>query len=102
MTSHLTIVISLNIFSSQLVRLRRKHFYERFRELQSLNLQFSMNYTPVATTVFCRFLPRSLSKYMGILLSPRIIHRGILLYKQHIVKVMVRTWGEKWGGEQDK
>ena len=86
MTSHLTIVISFNIFSSQLVRLRGKHFYERFRELQTLNLRFSPNYTPVATTGFWRFLPLSLSKYMAILLSPRIIHRGILLYKQHIVQ----------------
>ena len=40
MTSHLTILIAFNIFSSQLVRLRGKHFYERFRELQTLNLRF--------------------------------------------------------------
>ena len=78
MTSHSTIVISFNIFFPQLVRLRGKHFYERFRELQTLNLRFSPNYTPVATTGFWRFLPQSLSKYMAILLSPRIIHRGIL------------------------
>ena len=49
-TSHFTIVISFNIFFSQLVRLRGKHFYERFRELQTLNLRFSFNYTPVTTT----------------------------------------------------
>ena len=78
MISHFTIVISFNIFLSQLVRLRGKHFYERFRELQTLNLKFSLNYTPVVTTGFWRFLPQSLSEYMGILLSPRIIHRGIL------------------------
>ena len=78
MTSHFHIVISFNIFLSQLVRLRGKHFYECFRELQTLNLRFSLNYTPVATTGFWRFMPQSLSKYMGILLSPCIIHRAIL------------------------
>ena len=97
MTSHLTIVISFNIFSSQLVRLRGKHFYERFRELQTLNLRFSPNYTPVATTGFWRFLSQSLSKYMAILLSPRIIHRGILLYKQHIVQCSQINSGKAGG-----
>ena len=78
MTSHSTIVISFNIFFSQLVRLRGKHSYERFCELQTLNLWFSLNYTPVSTTEFWRFMPQFLSKYMGILLSPRIIYRAIL------------------------
>ena len=78
MTSHSTIVISFNIFFPQLVRLRGKHFYERFCELQTLNLWFSLNYTPVSTTEFWRFMPQFLSKYMGILLSPRIIYRAIL------------------------
>ena len=50
MTSHFTIVISLNIFFSQLVRLRGKHSFEGFCELQTLNLWFSLNYTPVSTT----------------------------------------------------
>ena len=78
MTSHLTIVISFNIFFPQLVRLRGKHFYESFCELQTLNLWFSLNYTPVSTTEFWRFMPQFLSKYMGILLSPCIIYRAIL------------------------
>ena len=78
MTSHLTIVISFNIYFPQLVRLRGKHFYERFFELQTLNLWFSLNYTPVSTTEFWRFMPQFLSKYMGIPLSPRIIYRAIL------------------------
>ena len=70
MTSHSTIVISFNIFFPQLVRLRGKHFYEHFCDLQTLNLWFSLNYTPVSTTEFWRFMPHFLSKYMGILLSP--------------------------------
>ena len=78
MTSHSTIVISFNIFFPQLVRLRGKHFYEHFCDLQTLNLWFSLNYTPVSTTEFWRFMPQFLSKYMGILLSPRIIYRAIL------------------------
>ena len=82
MTSHSTIVISFNIFFPQLVRLRGKHFYESFCELQTLNLWFSLNYTPVSTTEFWRFMPQFLSKYMGILLSPRIIYRAIL---DHVV-----------------
>merc|ERR1719458_206490 len=78
MTSHFTIVISFNIFVSQFVRLRGKHFHERFCEPQTLNLRPSPNHTPVSTTEFWRFMPQFLSKYMGILLSPCIIYRAIL------------------------
>ena len=67
---------SFNIFFSQLVRLRGKHFYERFCELQTRNLWFSLNYPPAATTGFRRFMPQSLSKYMGILLSPSVSYTG--------------------------
>ena len=49
-----------------------------FCVLQTLNLWFSLNYTPVSTTECWRFMPQFLSEYMGILLSPCIVYRAIL------------------------
>ena len=84
------------MFLSQLVRLRGKHFYEGFRELQALNVRFSLNYTPVATTGFWRFMHQSLSKYMGIILPPRtqgnFDYGGNLLYNVRIVHWSALTW----------
>ena len=103
------------MFILKLVRLRGKYLREYFCDLQTLNLWFSLNSAPVAYTGFWHFMPGSLSKYMGILLSPCSIytiqgffrHRGILLHNVRIVhccnlflcKVLSRvpkTWSQMW------
>ena len=47
-----------------------------FCELQTLNLWISLNHPPVVYTGFWRFMPQSLPKYIGILLSPCSVYRA--------------------------
>ena len=92
MTSHFTIVISFNIFFSQLVRLRGKHFHEGFCELQTLNLWFfSELYPCINYRILAFYVPIPVQIHGNSIIPLYHIqgnfeYRGILLYKEHIVQ----------------